>query len=208
MIAAGREHAPVPGLNATECTHPLWPLSVATPVRVASSHNRTVLSQLPVASMAPSGLNATDITPVSPGSVVAPRRNRPVSRHRCTGSLEFPLASVAPSGLNATEDAAPCGPARAAVQVWADTFHSRTRRPPLTSAPSGPVPWSHPLASVLPSGLNATECTRPLWPVSTVALDELAGRPRRVIVSGDGRGAGRGERTPRNCGPGRVSALS
>ena len=144
-------------------------------VRVATSHSRTVLWQLPVASSAPSGLNATDITSMSPARVIGPLRNRLVSRQRCTGWPELPLASDGAVRAERHGGRGALGPVRAAVQVWLATSHSRTRRPPLISDPSGLTPWSQPLASTLPSGLNATECTRPLWPV------EDGGAERRFL---------------------------
>ena len=49
------------GLNATESTGPVWPVSgppIGRPV--ATSHSRTVPSALPLARVLPSGLNATE----------------------------------------------------------------------------------------------------------------------------------------------------
>jgi hypothetical protein len=40
----------------------VWPLSVRSSCPLSLSHNFTVLSELPLASVLPSGLHATDLT--------------------------------------------------------------------------------------------------------------------------------------------------
>ena len=82
----------------------VWPVSGAPIGRwVATSHSRTVPSPLPLASVVPSGLNATEPTgPVWPVSG-APIGRWVATSHSRTVSSAPPLASVVPSGLNATE---------------------------------------------------------------------------------------------------------
>ena len=71
--------------------------------RVATSHNRTVPSPLPVARVLPSGLNATESTaPVWPVRGFLLWRWVATSHNRTVPS-PLPLARVLPSGLNATE---------------------------------------------------------------------------------------------------------
>ena len=63
------------GENATEFTAPVCPSSVATPVRVATSHSLSVPPSDPEARVAPSGENATEFTaPECPSSVATPVR--------------------------------------------------------------------------------------------------------------------------------------
>ena len=50
------------GLNATEVTIFVCPLSVTVSLPVFASHSFTVFSQLPVTIRLPSGLNATELT--------------------------------------------------------------------------------------------------------------------------------------------------
>ena len=111
-----------------------------------------VPSALPLASVRPSGLNATEST-----AAVLPVRGWPsglgragsATSHSRTVPSRLPLASVCPSGLNATESTAPTP----LVRGWPSgrgcagsaTSHSRT------------MPSQLPLASVRPAGLNATE---------------------------------------------------
>ena len=115
-------------------------------------HSRIVPSSLPLASVCPSGLNATESTAdAAAGQGLAERAGL-----RGIGDIPQPdrAAAVAagqraPSGLNATESTAAVrrsGAGRAGGDACGSaTSHSRT------------VPSSSPLASVCPSGLNATE---------------------------------------------------
>ena len=120
-----------------------------------------VPSSLPLASVCPSGLNATELT--------APRAVRVrgwPSGLGCAGSATshsrivpspLPPASVCPSGLNATELMAAVPPVRGWPSgrgcAGSATSHSRT------------VPSVLPPASVCPSGLNATELMPAVPPV-------------------------------------------
>src|SRR5579859_7976080 len=113
-----------------------------------------------------------------------------------------------PSGLNATQVAAPSGPVRAAVQVWLATSHSRTRRPLLTSDPSGLTPWSQPLASTRPVGLNATECTLAPWPSRTAARNGDSCRAVGTTVATCAGGAVTSDLAANVAGPGRSRAVS
>ena len=72
----------------------------------ATSHSRIVPSRLPLASVCPPGLNATDsTTPVPPVRGWPSGRGRAGSAtsHSRTVPSALPLASVCPPGLNATE---------------------------------------------------------------------------------------------------------
>src|SRR6516225_3910489 len=69
---------------------------------VATFQNRTVPSELPLAKVLRSGLNATELTgPVWP--VRAAICRRVATSHRMAVPLLLPVARVVPSGLNATE---------------------------------------------------------------------------------------------------------
>ena len=119
-----------------------------------------------MASVRPSGLNATDWASrklLAAATVWPSSRGRAGSAtsHNSIVPVSSPLASVCPSGLNAT-DRTTAGPPAVPepgppVRGWPSgrgyagsaTSHSRI------------VPSELPLASVCPSGLNATECTNP-----------------------------------------------
>jgi hypothetical protein len=103
-----------------------------------------------VASVLPSGLNATDATE----PVIGFPTRRPVTTSHSRTVPSLPVASVSPSGLNATGCArvSAIGPIGRPVAM----SHSRT------------VPSSLSVARVLPSGLNATDLTErvigfPIW---------------------------------------------
>ena len=151
-----------PGPNATETARNLpvarvWP-SDRTCAGSATSHSTTVPSRLPLASLRPLGLNATESIADEPISIAdeLPVRIR-LSKRGCAGSAishsrtvpsKLPLASVRRSGLNATDEILPPPPVRIGPirrgRAESATSHSRI-------APSSM------LASVRPSGLNATE---------------------------------------------------
>ena len=145
------------GLNATELTQSVWPVS-GVPDLAAAGHvpqPHRAVAALPLARVLPSGLNATELTvpvwPVSGRADLAVAGHVP-QPHRARRRL--PVARVRPSGLNATEVTASVWPVSGdAVWRWLATSHSRT----VSSAP--------PVARVLPSGLNATESTESVWPV-------------------------------------------
>jgi hypothetical protein len=99
------------GLNATEETAPVWPVSMCSWALVAGSHSHTVLSPFPLGSSRPSGLNATEKMPLSVirdfvfGVMVRMFSCAPVAgSHSRTVLSKLPLASSRPSGLNATEE--------------------------------------------------------------------------------------------------------
>ena len=73
-VAAGRQPQAVRGVG--EAVHPgPTPRNAAFSRPLATSHSRTVWSQLPVASVAPSGLNAKAFTiPLCPFSTARSRR--------------------------------------------------------------------------------------------------------------------------------------
>ena len=102
------------------------PVAVVAPP-VATSHNRTVPSSLPVARVLPSGLNATDQT--APACAV---RGLPIWRwvatsHNRTVPSSLPVARVLPSGLNATDQTSRVCPVRGLpIWRWVATSHSRT----------------------------------------------------------------------------------
>src|SRR5271170_3760510 len=93
-----------------------------------------------------SGLNATEITPLLPGSARATIGLPVATFHRYARPLPSPAARILPSGLNATEFT-PLLPesARATIGLPVATFHRYAR------------PLPSPAARILPSGLNATE---------------------------------------------------
>ena len=112
-----------------------------------------MLSQLALASVSPSGLNATPVT-----ASVCPVRvalGRPVTAsHSHPVLLSSPLANIVPSGLNATLVTTPVCPVRVVLCCPVSASHSCTVR-------------SFPVASVSPSGLNATPST---WVVCAVRV--------------------------------------
>ena len=146
-----------------------------------TSHSRTVPSRLPLASVRPSGLNATALTTPSCRSGAGRAGGGGRDRRRPTAGpcrRRSPLASVRPSGLNATvttETLLVVGWPSGRGCAGSATSHSRT------------APSLSPLASVCPSGLNATDSRR---------------RRRRLDGSGAGRaGGGARDRRRPTAGP-------
>ena len=93
------------GLNATELTPSVWPVSGCADLTVAGHIPQPHrLVALPLARVLPSGLNATDVDGIG---VAGERRRRPdgwlATSHSRTVLSSLPLARVLPSGLNATE---------------------------------------------------------------------------------------------------------
>ena len=113
---------------------------------VCASHKPTVSFSIALASVFPSGLNATLMTSlVYPVRVL---RHSPVSRsHKRRVPSRPPLVSVFPSGLNATLKTRSLCPVRIRWRFPVCTSHRRT------------VPLSIALANVFPSGLNAMSST-------------------------------------------------
>src|SRR5688572_16842115 len=98
-------------------------------------HSRAVLSQLVVASRAPSGLNATPYT-VSVWPVRGAPWGWPVATsHNRTVRSKLAVASRASSGLNATPYTVLVWPVRGAPWGWlVATSHNRTVLSPLVVA--------------------------------------------------------------------------
>src|SRR6516225_8205378 len=91
----------------------------------ATFQNRTVWSELPLAKVLRSGLNATELTgPVWP--VRAAICWWVATSHNWTLPPAPPLARVVPSGLNATEKTGPLGTRGAPIGWWVATSHSNT----------------------------------------------------------------------------------
>ena len=167
------------GLNATLHTAPVWPVSGwPTGWPVAASHTRTVLSPLPVTMRLPSGLNATLVTasvwPVSGWPMGWPVAGVP-QPHRLV---------VAAGG-----DALAVGAERHAdhrVGVAGQRLADRAGRCPRPTA--APSCRQLPEAMRLPSGLNATLHTAPVWPVSgaPIGWPVSASHTRTVLSSAAG----------------------
>jgi hypothetical protein len=88
---------------------------VAVSARVATFHTSTLASDVPAATVLPSGLNATPATRLR-GPVSGPPPNGlgeagSETFHSRTLLSALPAASVLPSGLNATDSAYPVAPA-------------------------------------------------------------------------------------------------
>ena len=201
------------GLKATLETVLWWPVNWSSSLPVATSHSRTVLSELPLASARPSGLKATLQTQA--WWPVNWRSSLPLATsHSRTVLSALPLASRVPVRA---EGHAPDGVfvagELAAVSLPLAASHSRTvlSTLPLASArPSGlkatllteawwPVNWrsslplavSHsrtvlsslPLASARPSGLKATLLTEAWWPVNWRSSLPLAVSHSRTVLS-------------------------
>ena len=120
----------------------VWPFSVRVCVPVTASQRRMVPLPSPLASVRPSGLDATLVTSVlCPSSV---QRCAPVTASQIRMvSSPLPLASVRPSGLKATLVMSAACPSRIRCCTPVATFQRRMVLP------------KPPLASVVPSGLNA-----------------------------------------------------
>ena len=136
-----------------------------------------VPSRLPLASVCPSGLNATESTatvpPLARGWPSALGCAGSPTSHNATVPSRLPLASVCPSGLNATESTAAAPPL---ARGWPSALGCAGS----ATSHNATVPSASPLASVCPSELNATEFT------ATVALVRgWAGRAAGVRGIGD-----------------------
>src|SRR6185312_9207197 len=141
------------GLNATANTDPVWPVS-APPIGlpVDGSHTNTVRSVPAEASLVPSGLNANAITPLC---LSGPPIGLPLGISQTRTLLLSPppaAASRAPSGLNASA-VGRLNCSGSPIGRPPGTSHTRTAR-------------SSPEARRVPSGLNATDSTEPVWPTS------------------------------------------
>src|SRR6266516_595995 len=91
---------------------------------VARSHNRTMPSLPPTASVLPSGSNATKVA--ESNGPILPVWWR-VARSHARNMPSSPLvASAVPSGLNATDCTTPVWPVRAPIWRWVATSHNRT----------------------------------------------------------------------------------
>src|SRR5205823_9995253 len=144
------------GVKAKPCTPAECPCSTARYLLLSTSQSQIVWSHSQLATVRPSGLQATAHTrPVCPESV---SRTRPLATsHHLTVPFQLPLARVRPSGVKAsvnTQSVCPtsirmpgpgCAPEKSHSRIW-------------VSKP--------PLASRLPSGLQARAYTGPLWPES------------------------------------------
>src|SRR3989442_912351 len=142
------------GVKARLFTPELWPSSAARALPAWPSHSRIVWSKLLLASVPPSGLQATQFTfSVCPTSVCRPRR-LPVSptSHSLTVPSQLALASRLPLGAKASPRTQLLCPTSVCTQVAGPVCclsHSRM-------CPSKP-----PLANRRPSGLQASEKTAP-----------------------------------------------
>ena len=137
-------------------------------VRVATSQSLTVLSGPPLASTAPSGLNATQNTgPRSPVRVAVHVRV-PTSHSRMVPStLALASSGAVRAERHLAHDLAVAGEdgdARAARS------HKRTVWSPL------------PVASMPPSGANANECTHPPWPLRVATQVRVATSHSRTVL--------------------------
>ena len=126
-------------------------------VRVVVSHNSTRLLSRAVASIVPSGENATEVTSPLPSPKTVAIRSFFTISHRLKVLSSDPAASIVPSGENATEvKPSPPDPTSfpktIAEFVGVPTSHSRI------------VSSLDAEASIVPSGENATEVTSFLWP--------------------------------------------
>src|SRR5438552_2309691 len=138
--------------------------SRAVSAREARFHVRTSASELPAASVAPSGLNATALTHVvalarlpSALALTAPPGPVPgVSFHSHTLESRLEAASSRPSGANATPLTVAAGPFSVAARAAGGAGRGAPVRVHSRTASSAP-----PAASVRPSGLNATDSTAP-----------------------------------------------
>jgi hypothetical protein len=130
------------GLKATLYTQPPPPMSAQYLFETCPSatvHDRAA-SSLAVATVSPSGLNATPRT--EPGRTTG---GRPPGRGQSRVDLSsLPDATMCPSGLNTSDITRPVWPARAGPGSRLTASHKRT------------VWSSPPAARVRPSGLNAT----------------------------------------------------
>src|SRR5579871_3919489 len=141
MLPPEASHFPLAEM-ATEVTRLVWPMNVCTVFWTATSHNRIVPSQLPVARDLPSGEKATPFT-----SALCPDRSATLCRagtfHSSTLPFTLPTASVWQSGEKANDKRLPvCMPSNAFQEETAQRLIS---------------PSLLPATSHLPSGENATE---------------------------------------------------
>ena len=190
------------GLNATLYTASVWPVSGwPTGWPVAASHSRTVLSALPEAMRLPSGLNATLFTlPCVAGQRLADGWPVPASHSRTVLSATAGGDALAVGAERHAVHRSRCGRSAAGRRVgrW-PASHSRTVLSPL------------PEAIRVPSGLNATLYTAPVWPVSGCA-DGLAGvrvpHPHGAVATagGDPGAVGAERHTVSPCPCGRSAA--
>src|SRR5262249_60962459 len=116
LSAAPAAAARPSGDQATARAPAACPVRVARSFRPSTSHSLTARSSLPVASVLPSGLNASEVT--SPAWGFQWAHSLPVSgsqsvtspwRYFCVRSSNFPppAARVLPSGAKATADTGP-----------------------------------------------------------------------------------------------------
>src|SRR5204862_521995 len=147
----GPQARSAPPANRVVRPPPLNPARRPCHYRTGTSHSRTVLSQPPVASVLPSGLNATactaDVPPSTaatapPSGPTATHRTPPAPPARVAYSLPAGTsqswtalsppaeASVLPSGLNARPLTSSACPARVARSFPVATSHNRTTLSP------------------------------------------------------------------------------
>ena len=130
-------------MNASPLTSSVWPLSVRIAAPSGTDQSLTDWSTLALATILPSGLNATVVTALLwPGIVTSIFPSGIAQRV----TVLLPAASTFPSGLQATDCTFPTT-LRVASALPSDRDQTFT----LLSSP--------PLASIVPSGENATDRT-------------------------------------------------
>ena len=135
----------------------MWPVRVATVSRPATSHTAPCCRRLPVARVLPSGLNATgDRARCGRGAErAAPRRPRPT-----------PHRAVVAAGGEERAVRAERHRGRSPRRCWPGRCGGQLAGGPHVPQPDGLVGGGRWRGS-LPSGLNATADTAPVWPVRT-----------------------------------------
>ena len=160
-------------VKARPSTTPLWPESTSRVRPSWASHSRMVWSLLPLASVLPSGLHATQFTcSVCPESRWR-RRRRPCSPHSQSLTLpsQLALARTLPSGAKA----------RPRTQLLCASSVCTQRVGPLGClSHSRIVPTVSPLASRCPSGLQASAKTAPGCGSSSSRVPSCASQHRTV----------------------------
>mmetsp|Transcript_22169 Transcript_22169/g.56324 ORF Transcript_22169/g.56324 Transcript_22169/m.56324 type:complete len:213 (+) Transcript_22169:445-1083(+) len=133
---------------------------------------RMDLSRLQLASVLPSGANATHVTS-SVWPVSVRKHSCWLSRHSLTSLSSPPLATQSPSGDTAMQLTLELWPVNVCSVVPASTSHSR-------------IVSSHdPETSLLESGSHATEGTCEVWPLSSLMHAPVAKSHTRTLLSAD-----------------------
>jgi len=159
------------GLQLTDNTRPVCPLSTLRQVPVAASHTLRVLSNDPETTLDESGLRLTDCAQqVCPSNTL---RQVPVSAPHTLRVSYDPKTTLEESGLQLTE---------VTPFEWPP---STLRHSPVSASHTRRVSFSDPETTLDESGLQLTEFTQSVWPLSTCKHSPVVESPTRTVLSKD-----------------------